>query len=419
MQNISRKISSISSLFNPLILLSIQTLLALIMVPSAHSRSLLYIFQVVAPYMLFLLYYIITAKIIHRGRRFNKPSFNYYQKIVSGSMVVLASLVNLWLIFQMLPFYGGVQGAISNAGAAEIATYLQQRGPNSIREPIIFNYLLTVSLIPIIFFRSRIRFIIIPLALLLSFVAASLYGARTLFIEPLLSIVIVKSLYLRTSFKNILTTLTLISAVLMGMFYLQSIRSGGRGFADGAEVLYKYYSISLIQGSTVIVNDMQKEPLFWTLSSLFGIPVISKIFGFSSVYEGIFGSLPITTREDAFDYVSNLGADPNFNTLGIYAYTYLDAGSFGILLLFLIFSIGGVAYVYFRKGHQLGIILFPAIFLMMADQLRTASIFSARMPYFIIFALIIYITGILFKEERKFQASEDPSKTCKKERSND
>jgi hypothetical protein len=182
-------------------------------------------------------------------------------------------------------------------------------------------------------------------------------------------------------------------SIFIGMSYLQAIRFGERGIIKGSEILLKYYTISLNQGANIIVGDLQREPLYWTFSSLFGLPIINNLLGFRAVYEGLFGSLPIQSREDDFNYVAALGADPGYNTLGIYAYMQLDAGLFGILLILLVFIISSYLYNLFYQGSQMGILLFPAAYILLLDQLRTAGMFSARMPYFFIAAVTIYCIG--------------------------
>ncbi|MFB0641317.1 hypothetical protein [Deinococcus radiodurans] len=319
--------------------------------------------------------------------------FSRAQEIFGVGMIIGISVCNIWLISNIVPYYGGVGGALNNMGAADIVTFLQRDGPDNIRKLIFVNFFLPVVVVPVILMKRKEKYIILALGLGITFFLASLYGARTLFLEPLLSCIIVLCTRVSLSARKIASMLFLAVSIFIGMSYLQAIRFGERGIIKGSEILLKYYTISLNQGANIIVGDLQREPLYWTFSSLFGLPIINNLLGFRAVYEGLFGSLPIQSREDDFNYVAALGADPGYNTLGIYAYMQLDAGLFGILLILLVFIISSYLYNLFYQGSQMGILLFPAAYILLLDQLRTAGMFSARMPYFFIAAVTIYCIG--------------------------
>ncbi len=383
-----------SSLFNPLILLTLQTLAALLLVDSNYSSDLRYILFVAVPFIIYLIFYPIIN--LNRGKATESGQVNIFtpaQVRFSLFLIVLITLCNIWLISGILPFYGGLIPALSSMGSSEIATILQQKGPEDLRKLIFVNYFLTVTVVPLALSNLKFKNAIIFICLLICFFFSSLYGARTLFIEPLLALVIVKSTEVSMTPRRVSVFLLALVAAIFGMSYLQAIRFGKDSVLEGLDVLKNYYTISLNQGANIIANDVQREPFYWTLSSLFRIPVITSIFGFRSVYEGLIGPLPIQDRADDFSYVASLGADPRYNTLGIYAYMQLDAGILGILLLIFVFLFSGIIYREFYKGKQIGFLLFPAVFALILDQLRTFSIFSSRMPYFIIIAIIIYLVG--------------------------
>ncbi|GAA5514074.1 hypothetical protein Dcar01_02825 [Deinococcus carri] len=389
-------------IFNPLILISFQSALAILLTNNGAVSEVNYLFYVLCPLLLYLIYYIVMNKVFPAARsNASTNKFSNAQVCASYIIILLIVISDLWIIVRIIPFYGGLYEAIHKFGSTDVVTYLQRQGPLSIRQLIIINFFLPVFIIPLIMSGYKLtKYLFIFFCLIVVLMAGGLYGARTLFLEPLIVSVIIYCLGIRKSSRAIMLMVSGLAVLIAGMSFLQASRFNARGIDEGSRILLNYYSISLNQGAKVVVNDETRQPLYWTLSSTFNLPIISKLIGTKTVYEGIFGKIPINTREDDFNYVKELGGDPAYNTLGIYAYTYLDAGIWGVFILLLTFIYSDFLYRLYMRGSVMGILLFPTIYVLLLDQLRTAGLFSARAPYFLLSALCLYFLGKLTKRGR-------------------
>ncbi|WP_146009544.1 hypothetical protein [Deinococcus planocerae] len=375
--------------FNPIWIIGLQTVLALILIWGKPSFTLAYVVLVSIPAIVYLVYALIWERLASRFRVSASTVFGSLVWKASIVLIVMVSLGNIFLIGQLVELYGGLTNAIANFGRTQFIIDVQYNAPRTVGYLISLNYILPVAVVPLVLHKGiRLSLLMLALPVLLLFAASNLYGARILFLDTLVSIILTSALLSRLRVRLLMGLLISGVLLIVGVAGLQAARYGdnlGRGF----EEMGKYYSISLSHGSTIVSQNRTGQPLYWTLRSTFGVPLLSEVFGTQAVYEGVFGHIPIKSREDDFAYAARLGVDPRYNTFSIYGYSFLDLGVWGLFVV--LFSYLSLHYMYslYISMNPWGVLLYPALYALLLDQLRTNSIFSTRVVYFIITTIIL------------------------------
>lgn len=394
-------------LFNPILLLVFQTVIALIVVSSGEMLSSAYFVITVLP----IGFAVLTSALL----RVKSPKlYTVKQNIYIDSalypyivgLIIIISLFNLSGIAFLVNYYGGIQNALSNAGSQSIVTSLQEKLPKNISYISMLNYILPVLMSAVIISRVTVfGWFSLSAAMALSFIFGSLLGSRIIFLDIIvcLALLIIRTKVL--NFKTIVRIGFLVSVLLSLLVYSQVSRIDSKSTIQGANVLRSYYSESILNGARVIERESRGQTLFWTLRPIFSIPVLSKIVGTREVYEGLFGSLPIKSRRDDFTYAAALGADPRFNTFGIFGYSYLDAGVWAVFIIVLVYITLTTLYTRFMLGRIDALLLYPIFYSLTLDQLRTNGIFSLRIAFCIIFAFLILLANRLIGDLRRNRKS--------------
>ena len=308
-------------------------------------------------------------------------------------MIIFVS--NIKVLIDIVAIYGGLVNAVKYFGDTLLVTKVQQGMSSTTALLLSLNYFLPVLIVPIIIKRKTIEVLLIlffPLVML--FILSSLCGTRIIFIDVFVSWLVVKSLTTNLNFPRFLKFFSITLVAIACLSYLQAARKDSN-LIDGFNELGKYYSISLSNGAQIIKNGDRGQPLYWTLRSTFSVPIISQLMGTQLVYEGLYGEVPIRNRRDDFEYVKNLGIDPNYNTLGIYGYSFLDMGVWSVLLLTIYYMLLFLVYRIYLNGGLFGLLFYPVSYSLVIDQLRTNGIFSTRVSYFMAASLVIYLLNIL------------------------
>ncbi len=385
-------------IFNPVWIIVIQTLFALAIVSGSKYFSLNYVYFVLTPaviYYLFSMNLKYLRKPLQRQYRFSSEAY-----IFASSIIILVLISNLMLSYILIGLYGGLGSVISNLGSTNKIVEIQFNSPKLVSQLIALNYFMPIVVVPIVLNNSvRKAFTLLLIPLLTLLIVAILFGARILFIDVLVAILIVRSLVYGFSLKNFVKFTYFVIGILLCVVVVQSVRQKS-SLMDGIIGIEKYYSVSLEHGALVISREETAQPLYWTLRSVFSVPYLSSGLGTKTVYEGIFGKIPLVTRGDDFTYAAKLGADPNFNTFSIYGYSFLDLGYWGVIIILGSYLIIQYLYVIFLSGTTFGLLLFPSMYVLLIDQLRTNSIFSLRAAFFIIASVIISIIAYLFDKKR-------------------
>lgn len=377
-------------LFNPIYLIIILSLSALLITTTAGELTTAYGLIVLGPVLLYLLYYYLSKFFkLKYSHSLNMISFGNIVILTCQTYIYLTIFINLLMIINTINYYGGFDSAINNFGATHFVNRLQMQGSPINTYTILINYMCPVFLIPLIIKRwSTANKLIIPILLIFTFISMGLYGARIIFLDLIFAILITQSFKLKINAGYLTLGFIFLVVLITMMSYLQSTRTNISP-QKGLEEIGKYYSVSTIQGARIIKNDTQGQPLYWMTKPLFGIPVFSSLTGIQGVYEGIFGKVPIKSRKDDFAYAEELGADPRYNTLSLYGYLFLDLGMMSILIIFIIYILLDYTYYLFLRQNIIGLLLFPSLYNLTSDQLRTVSIYANRTPFIITAAIII------------------------------
>lgn len=382
-------------IFNPLWLALLLSLLAVTLVDLRARTNPAYLLLVLAPVILYALYASVEGRVMSRVTPPRKVLFPLPVVWLCAGVVTLITLSNLQMLLHFVALYGGWNRALGQLGATAFVNEIQQNSLSPIALFVQVNYLLPVFLVPLAGYSARWRWVLLGPALLVLLFASGLSGTRVLFLDALITVVMVLALGVRLRPRLLLIGGAALLA-LVGLFaVLQSVRSNGQDISDGMDVLGNYYRISLQQGANVVLADQTRQPLYWTLRSTFSVPLVSQLLGTVPVYESVFGHLPIKRRSDDFEYVKSLGADPRYNTLGIYGYSFLDAGLWGLFIVAFSYLILHLLYRAYLSGNLFGVLLFPPFYALFLDQLRTNSIYSVRMPFFVLCAMFLFVISRL------------------------
>ncbi|WP_146202755.1 hypothetical protein [Deinococcus irradiatisoli] len=305
-------------------------------------------------------------------------------------------LVNIYLIEQIYHFYGNLYNIMHYGGSTFYTQNIQEKSNQITNIAAKVNYIIPNFIIPLLM-RFKKRFLILILIFVIfQGIFAVLYGARILVTTTLLTILIASTYNTKLNFKVgvviFATLFSLSSVIILG----QSLRSGG-DLSRGLSEIEKYYSVSLINGSHVIEKNLSTQELFWTLRPILSIPFLPRALGIIDLYENKFGKLQISNREQDFSYASSLGIDPRYNTFSSFGYAYLDIGWAGMLLLFLGWLVIQCIYLKAKNGTFFFMIIFPAFYTSIIDQLRTYWFFSERNMYAVFSGISLYILMELVK----------------------
>lgn len=388
------------SIYNPVFLISLQTLLIIYITSSSGLFTGFYPVLIIFPLLVLLCIGIIFSKLLRK-----RNDYIEFSKITVGVCyfsIAFIGIVNIILFNKLFEFYGSYGELIRLFGDTNVVTVIQRSGRNDINILLIFNYFLPILIVPIAFTRSKLSSGFIILSLIIIFLVSGMYGARILFIDSLLAFILSRTYFTKLSFKSAIIALAIGVIGVVGLINLQALRSDGNNFSKGSQSLLKYYSVSVEQGARIVDRNTTKQPLYWTLRPLFGIPFITNAIGFTQVYEGLFGRLPIKDRQDDFEYVKRIGGDPQYNTLSVYGYSFLDSGVWSVVIITLSYIIIAYIFLLYKNGNMFGLLLFPSIISLTSDQLRTNGIFSSRVVFFVIIAIIlILLDGIAKSYERR------------------
>ncbi|UWX63151.1 O-antigen polymerase [Deinococcus rubellus] len=297
-------------------------------------------------------------------------------------------MINLSLLYQIYKLYGDAYNIFHYGGSTFYTQSIQEKSLQYINILAKFNYIAPNFLIPLIFkFEKRFLFVIMPF-LILQGAFAVLYGTRIVIMTTILTILIAYTYRIKIDLKN--ATLIFATLLLVGVAVIsgQSIRQNV-SFGSGLTEVKRYYSTSLNNGSSVIENNLITQKLFWTLRPVLSIPFLPKATGFINMYEKLFGKLQIRNRKEDFSYAAKLGFDPAYNTFSSFGYAYLDLGRGGIFLLLLGWLTIQYIYIRARSGQILYLIIFPAFYISMLDQLRTYWFFSESNMYSLLSGIFI------------------------------
>ncbi|WP_156103480.1 hypothetical protein [Deinococcus sp. YIM 77859] len=385
---------SAALLFNPALIIALQSILALVLIWHQASSDPGYIIFVILPLIIYLLYHTVIQRVQLSRTSFDATPNDYFlpaSYYFCALLICFITVLNAFAILNLVVYYGGISRAVDMLGSQSIVTELQANLPRYMTYIMGANYALPVLIAPVLLRRVGFGSLIL---ILVSSVFATIFGSllasRIIFIDIIVSIIVITSLKYRLSIRSAVILLLFILLSFLGLVYLQASRIDS-DWKKGLETLTKYYSVSILNGFNVISHNQQGQTLYWTLRSTFDIPFVSQALGTESVYEGLFGHIPIKTRRDDFSYAAKLGADPRYNTFGIYGYSFLDAGMWGMMILLASYVIVSILYRDYRRLGRIGIMLFPPMYSLVLDQLRTNSIYSSRAPFFIITAVVIYL----------------------------
>lgn len=376
-------------MFDPRWIIILQSILAIVLVES-RQLSLAYILVVLLPALVLILYSLVINKLWDNKTLVSHISVSNVVVNLSIVLIFFIALANLLVLNNIVGIYGGINRAIDDFGSIPAVTKVQRNITSFYSLLFTFNYFLTVLIIPVILgLRAKKAVLVLSLPIFLLFLVTTLYGARVLFIDVLVSTAL--SLSLLSSYKTSKLIKYFIAIVfsIFGLASLQAARENNN-LSHGFSTIGSYFSVSISNGARVINNNNVKQPLYWTLRPTFSLPFVSKALGTESVYEGIFGKIPIKSREDDFSYAVSLGANANYNTFGIYGYSFLDAGMWSIFLLCFSYLFIFIIYKLYINLNLFGVIIFPGMYSLLLDQLRTNSIFSIRSVYFIAMSLFLY-----------------------------
>jgi oligosaccharide repeat unit polymerase len=388
---------SFARVFNPVWLIGFQTIVALIFIANSKVFTWSYVAIVVIPAILGFIYIFLWRSVSQKTPSDQNDHLSSNIWMVSLLMLVVVCLINVFIIFDLIGMYGGIPQAIRNFGSIPAVTAIQRNAPNSLNLLLTFNYFLPVIIVPLVLhFRLRICLLILFVPFLLLFLVASMYGARILLFDSLMALVIARALLHPFKPKLLVAFASFGIAMLVGLASLQAARNQNN-LGTGFNEIGKYYSYSLYNGAIIVAHNRVGQPLYWTLRSSFSVPLISKIIGAEAVYEGLFGKIPIKSRKDDFDYAANLGADPRYNTFSIFGYSFLDLGIWGMFIILFSYIIVYYLYRLYIGAQTLGLLLYPSMYILLFDQLRTNSIFSIRSVYFVMVSAVMIFMHASYK----------------------
>jgi len=384
--------------FNPIYIISLQSLLAAILLYSRSYFDIGYYFIVLSP-MLAYLPLSVSLTLLYAGKIRSDIFISELIYKVTIILILIVSAFNVLLVYNLVESYGGIESAIANAGETYYIVRIQFNPPRIVSALISFNYIMPV-LVVIVAIKNKIlsnlTVLLFPVILLL--IVGVLFGARILVIDVIVSYAVAKSMKMGLNYKSVSTLIVSGVLAVLCLSAFQAYRE--RESLDyGLRIVGDYYARSVQNGSQVFESNARSSPMYWSLRPLLSVPYASDIIGVRDLYEELFGKIPISSREDDFKYAEAIGVDPNFNTFSMYGYSILDAGSMGVFIILFAYFLLQIVYFGLLSGNFLCVLLFPPLYALAIDQLRTNGIFSPRVVFFILIALIL--AAIKFVESNR------------------
>ncbi|GAA5447164.1 oligosaccharide repeat unit polymerase [Deinococcus depolymerans] len=372
----------LSKIFDPGKLFFIQALIVLIYILNKGGHQLgtyLYIFL---PVIVFLPIY----------AWFNKITAKYAPKptlgVVYTKMAVIFSMIYANVCFFILILVyseaGGFGGALKMLADAGGVSYFQQDFLDKYGIFYISLYaapaIITINAINF-YSSSQSKKMLACLSagiLVIIFGISILLGSRILIISACACWLMV---FLRLgSVKRKHIGIILISLIISLYFIvqIQTTKIRTNSISEVFDVLIRYYTTSFDNGIYAIERLSSENPLFWTIRPLLTLPIFSDLTNIQSLYAGLFGTIPILSRKDDFDYVWNMGLDPTINTFSYFGYLFLDYGWYGAVVNVIILILLQILFVKNQSGNIYSLLLFPIFYIALLDHLRTINVFSQR-----------------------------------------
>lgn len=394
----------IKNLLNPIYLISIQVIFYIVTVfkyKYIDNYKNTIIIALVS-YLLFIAL-VFIVKSIYKCKKESKAKL-----IINKETYLLLNIINIIIIasisitiLKITGMYGGITGFIHNYNFSvirDIQSSLGNLGSYALVLSYINPLVITIIFIEINMVNSKllknIIKILLYINLIIIFIFSMVIGARITFIYSLMTLLIVKFKDMKINLKSTryitIGVLVLVSFVLIS----QSTRNRNMGESEISDIspivmITNYYDKSIKNSVYVISNEDNAANAkgYWSVKTLFNIPKIGPII--SDIYTNYIGDVIIKNRGDEFSYVSSLGLNPVYNTMGIYGYQYLDWGIFSIFTIAIQFLISYLVFFRFKLNMKESRILYPIIFISFIDLLRTNGLSSSFVIYYIVFYVLL------------------------------
>ena len=396
----------IKDFLNPIYLISAQVVFYIATVSKYNyvDNYTRVISIVVISYLLFLALAFII-KTIYTGKKQSKKDL-----IMNKETYLLLNILNIFTIFiivvtimKITGEYGGILGFIYNYNfnvIRDIQSSLGDLGSYALILSYINPVVVTIIFEGVDKIKSKIlkklTKILSYVNLIIIFLFSMVIGARIVFIYSIMTLLVVKFKNMKINFKNIKYVIIGIVVLIFFTLYSQNIRNRNMEESQIAnispiEMVSNYYDKSIENSVYVITNQDNKATAegYWTLKPLFTLPKHGPIF--SEIYTNYIADTLIKSRDDEFLYVSSLGLDPVYNTMGIYGYQYLDWGIWSIFIISIQYAISYFVFMRFKLNTKGARILYPIIFISFIDLLRTNGLSSSFITYYIVFYILLNV----------------------------
>ncbi|MDU7147860.1 MAG: O-antigen polymerase [Clostridium sp.] len=368
------------------------------------QRIFLYI---TIPYVIYVLIYKFTS---HKGRIKIKNDEKYNEIYISNRVYILNFIVSIICfllilngIIYIISLFG-IQNVIKGVTKLEFIQMIQQNNDKKISLAILASNILPITntvLIKRIVNNNKakrtIYGIVLSMCVLGVFIFSNLIGARVLFLYSIFGCFYIVFCNKKLNVRNLLKILFVVLAFMGVILFMQVNKTidEDNKLNVAKENLVNYYAKSIDNAVYIIDNDYKRLNFgYWAIKPVLNIPIISSTFNLKEIYERYISNIPIKNREDDFFYVRNLGIDPEYNTISIYGYSYVDFGFYGFIMIVLQYLILQHSYYSYLKRDNVSIYMFPILYCSFLDSIRNYGLINDRV---ILCILIIFLYRIVNK----------------------
>lgn len=389
----------LKKILNPTMLFLVITLIAVkvfydMKVNNNIIDSTRIINYIIMPFLIYIFFTRFLKRYNIEKKKDKQFKINNGLLILNSLLLYIYILISGIVLIKYIFVFGGISGFISGVINGRGAYELQVNLDGILAIAYQFNVMLPCNIMLILTSEKRKKYkSIIILSIILNLFYSILISARVLFITNIISIVFYIFYDKKIKTKMIVRIVIIVFIAFQFMLWGQMRTSNVGDKKEANQILKNYFVKSLENGYTIIDNNMvlsDENGPYWTVRPLLNLPIITKFLNIDKVYEKYIGFIPVKSRMDDFKYAENIGINPQYNTLSIYGYSYIDYGNYGVLFISITYLIVWLFYCKSDKNKYFRII-FIIMIVSCFDILRTNGIYSPIIILRIIIIMIFYL----------------------------
>lgn len=392
----------INKFLKPQIIINVQYIIITILfliynnteIINNKNEIIIYIYM---PYIIYIMFFLILkmALLNHKIDVKNKIVFktNFTYEIIK-LIIFMTIIINFISIIEMIHSVGLV-----NLINKYSILYFQRYPGKMLSVSIALMNIIPICVLIYYDYISKIenkkirlnKSFLIYVYILETLIICTASGIRFLFIAN--SVPLLINIMYHKKLNFILVKRIILFAIIIGTIVIggQSIKTQNLSIKENISAITEYYTESINNVFYIIDNHYEKiNPNYWTIYRTFkGVPFIN----FNKIdrwYIEKYGYIPITDRDDDFEYVKRMGIEPKNNTFSIWGYSYLDYGQYGWIFVAFQLVLIQVLYTISLRSKKLEI-FYCLLILFVIEQIRTNGIINSRVINAAILFTLLYI----------------------------